>query len=87
MNLYKEIIVWKRTESHIIRYLCLQNLESEKFCVQNADFVYRPADAEYLSQLDNQKVELLLEEDPAIRCDWFPSLHEAIKNHDESFGN
>ncbi|GLS27581.1 hypothetical protein [Marinibactrum halimedae] len=86
MKILKEIILWKKnTDGSVTRYFCFQDLELDKYCVQNADFYHSPVNENDISQLDQQAIELILEESPEYRCDWFDSINEAVKAHDSEF--
>lgn len=84
MNFYEEIFVWVRQDDTCaIRYSCLKNLQTRLYCVQSADFYYSYNFNK--NQFDRQFLELLLEEDPITRCEWFNSLEGAILQHIKDF--
>ncbi len=83
MNLYKSIDVWERKDSStVLRFRCLECLNTGKFSVQSADF-YRDGKANDVS--DCQFVELLTQEDPIRRSGGHASLSEAIAAHKREF--
>lgn len=83
MNFYEECFVWVRHNNNCgVRYTCLKNLQTDMYCVQSADF-YRKDNNN--NRFDNQFLELLLEEDPLTRCEWFNSLADAISHHLKEF--
>lgn len=86
MNLYKEIMVWRRLNAQTaIRYRCLHDLESGKYAVSNADGFRVGDNEQHHSYLENLFVELLTETSPSERCDWFEKIGDAIAHHDREF--
>jgi hypothetical protein len=85
-RMYRELSVWKRIDGKsAVRFRCLEDLATGHFCVQIADFYSLPAEASVASGFDHQFVELLVENDPAERNDWFSTPEEAIRAHEEEF--
>jgi len=83
MTLYRTIDVWERKDSRtVVRYRCLESLESGRFSVQSADY-YR--DGKSPANLDNQFVELLTEQDPSERSGEHATLKAAIDAHNREF--
>lgn len=83
---YASHLVWKRIdEAKAIRYLCLYDLITKKYAVQNAEFFYLPLTNEKIFEANANGIELLIEVDPSERCDWFDELLEAIHAHELSF--
>ena len=79
-------MVWKRlNNTSAVRYCCLNNLETNKYAVQSADFFRLPLEVKSFTEFDMQFAELFIEVDAQERCNWFSSLEEAIKKHDEEF--
>jgi hypothetical protein len=85
MNLYKAIDVWERQDSRkVVRYRCVESLNTGKFSVQSAEF-YRDGKQSEVS--DRQFIELLTEDDPAGRAGEYTSLSEAITAHKREFAD
>ena len=81
---YKHVDMFERsTDGAIRRFRCLYDVESQKYCVQNADMLYRDSD---LAQLDRLFIELLSEVSPNERAQFFETVEEAIENHKKQFG-
>ena len=86
--LYKKIEVWKRIDTtSSLRYLCLEHLDTGKFCVQGADFFYLPITNEQVSQRELLQLELFIDTDPDDRTEFYDSLVAAISAHDTQFNN
>jgi hypothetical protein len=84
--MYERIDVWKRAGTGIaIRFQCLRRMSDGLFAVQNADSVRVSALKTDLQGSDATFVELFVDEDPTDRCDWYPSLAEAIASHEKDF--
>lgn len=87
LGLYERIEVWKRMGTGAaIRIQCFKRLSDGMFAVQNADYIRAPLSASSMPVSDRGFIELLLDDDPADRCTWFPSLAEAITDHERDFG-
>jgi hypothetical protein len=85
-QLYIEVNVWKRIDQNtLMRYRCFRILPDDKYVVQSADFYTLPLDDKQLSYLSKQFIELLCEEEPAVRSGLYDSLEEAIAAHDLDF--
>jgi hypothetical protein len=83
---YSSQFIWKRIgEDQAVRYLCLLDLASNKYAVQNAEFFYLPLTKDRLLEADANSMELFIEIEPLERCDWFDELVEAIEDHDLKF--
>ncbi len=80
--------VWRAlSPTRAIRYNCVQNLRTGRFCVWTADFV----EPSMTSNADQERyfVERVLDwslDDPE-QPDWFESVEAAIAAHDADFGN
>lgn len=86
MDLYKEILVWKRLDEYLaVRYCCFHDMQSGKYAVQSADFFRIPFVETQFREFEKQFVELFIDVSPKERCDWYDSIEEAIKTHDECF--
>lgn len=80
--------VWKAMDSHTLAiYFCFENLNSGEYCVQNVEFFRLPLAHEYQLNALRNTIGLFMEESPLSRCQWRPSLEEAIKLHDKTFEN
>lgn len=80
--------VWKTIDSHTLAiYFCFENLNSGEHCVQNVEFFRLPLTHDYQFNALKNTMELFMEESPLSRCEWLPSLEEAIKLHDKIFEN
>lgn len=66
-------------------YRCFQNLRTNRYCVQSADFIELPFDEEQFKQLDVDFIEHFCEEAPDQRADSYDDLSEAIRKHDLDF--
>ena len=86
MKYFQQISVWKTIDStSAVKYICFQNLENKKYCVQSADFFHAPVDEKQLFQSEKQIAELFIEIPLIERCEWFPSLEAAIAAHELDF--
>lgn len=85
-ELYKQIVVWKRLPAaEVVAYVCLQRVSDGKFCVQSAEFFQEMGPKDQWDRLGRNMGELFFEDDPDIRCNWFPELIGAIAAHDKCF--
>ena len=83
MSIYKAIDVWERKDGRtVVRYRCLESLDTGKYCVQSADFYH---DSKKSSELDRQFIELFTEQDPAQRSGEHTTLQSAIAAHKREF--
>lgn len=86
MNSYRVIDVWQRLDgSTAIRYRCFESLQSNRYCVQSADFYRLPLADKQISNLDAQFLELFIEQEPSSRSSEYPTLAEAIAAHNKDF--
>ncbi len=84
--LFRRIDVWKRiNDEKTIKYICFENLENNRFIVQNADFFYDPVGKKELEESEKRSVELFIESSPNERNKEYSSLNEAIEAHDKEF--
>lgn len=84
--MYKIHFIWKAVESNCLaRYVCLENLENNKFSVHNVDFFNKPFDKDDIQKADVNFLELFLDVNPTERCAWHDSLISAINSHEEDF--
>jgi hypothetical protein len=85
--MYESIDVWRRSrDGSLRRYRCFRALGSGQYCVQSMDVLRPPIDEGRLRELQIQFHELLAEVDPVERSGGFPTLQEAIADHDAAFG-
>ena len=85
-NYYLEQKVWKRRDaSTAVLYRCLLDIRTNMFAVQSADFFHEPFGHEQLLSSEKQFLELLVQTEPADRCEWFESLDKAISAHERDF--
>jgi hypothetical protein len=85
-NTYKSFDVWRRRDPQtLVRYRCFEDCSTGRFCVQSADFYQGPITNDQIQFLEKQFIELLLDQSPFERGESFPSIEEAISDHDESF--
>jgi len=88
MSFYEAIDVWKRVSGkELLRYRCFRNLETNRYCVQSADFYSFPLDTAQARNLEKQCYELFAERLPDERATSFASIDEAISAHDRDFCN
>jgi len=86
MELFKEIMIWKRVDDvSAVRYSCLNDLQNGKFAVQSADFFRLPLEGQAVVEHANQFAALFIEVAPSERCLWFDSIEGAIINHECDF--
>jgi hypothetical protein len=83
MSFYRAIDVWERKDRHtVVCYRCFKSLDTGKYSVQSADFYN---DSKKSSELDDQFIELLTEQDPVERSGQHESLGAAIAAHKREF--
>jgi hypothetical protein len=83
---FVETSIWRRVdETTVIRYRCLQDMNTKEFAVQSADFFRLPLNEKQFRFSEKQFVELFAEQFIRERCDWFESADGAIRVHDEEF--
>lgn len=86
MKLYKRIDVWTRIQdSQVAVYRCFEVLSSGGYCVQSKDFFHFPLRAEDLAALERNFLDLFVEQEPGERSEIFPTLEEAIHQHEQDF--
>ena len=85
MNLFREISVWERSGSSLIRFRCFEILPTGGYCVQSCDRYSRGRPPQQEAVLERQFIELLLDEAPDERSEVFPTLESAIANHKREF--
>ena len=85
-KMYRELSVWKRiADAKVVRFRCLEEMETHLFCVQNADFYTMPLKADVIANSERVFLELLAETEPMDRCTWFATVEEAVAAHEENF--
>lgn len=83
---YMEQMVWiKYDETTLVRFTCLKDIESETYAVQSTDYFREPITEQQFASFGRQFLELFMEESPGSRCSWFPTLSEAIEDHQKQF--
>lgn len=88
MELYKRIDVWVRIEvDQVAVYRCFEALSAGGYCVQSKDFFHLPLEKEDILMMEENFLDLLVEEDPAERSGIFPTLEEAIAQHEREFSS
>ena len=87
MDAYEKVEVWRRRENHLIRYVCLKSLGMNKYAVLKADFFRSSSNAQDHDAFDKQFIDLMIEQSPVERCNWFDSPLEAMTAHDKYFEN
>ena len=86
MKRMESIDIWERREDGTaVRYRCFRDLETERFCVQSADFYRSSMSSGDVLKLDKQFVELLVEDDPFSRSESYASIGQAIEAHCKEF--
>ncbi len=79
MDLFQEVTVWERVSDTLaIKYCGLHHLESQQYAIQSADYFHLPVTHQPIMASQKQFVELMLDESPKARCDWYHSLPAAI---------
>lgn len=85
-DLFKLISIYKRmSDQELTEYVCLHNLEMELYAVLCANFFNPSSSNEDHTYFKKLTIELLLEESPLTRCEWFSSIKQAIDQHDLEF--
>ena len=83
-KLFRHHDVWRRHEKYLVRYRCLEDLETGRFAVQSADRYHPNVGRDLVEQHENQFRELLFEEDPFVRSEGAESLKDAIESFEAS---
>ena len=86
--MFERIEIWKRVARNLaIRFQCLRRVPDGMFAVQNADYLRPESHGADMQASESRFIELLLDDDPSDRCDWFSSLSEAISAHEKEFAD
>jgi hypothetical protein len=86
--MFEKLEIWKRCDQDVaVRFQCLRRTKDNAYAVQNADFIRLESYELGLRASDIMFIELFLDDDPESRCQWFPSLEEAISAHEADFSN
>jgi hypothetical protein len=86
--IFEQVNVWRRLSGRRLRlYRCFRTQPEGKYCVQSADTITVPPKPSQLAYHDRQFYELLSEAAPDERQGLYATLEEAIRAHDETFGN
>lgn len=91
-TLYRQILVWKRwldaeTKAHACVYVCVRRIFDNKVCVQNVEFFHVDGSNCDWNRVMKNTGELFLDDDIDNRGGWHDSIADAVKAHDEAFGN
>jgi hypothetical protein len=91
MTLFKEHKIFRHQEGgKAAVYVCFERLDDGMFAVQQME-AFAPASAMQAVQeagnIAGTTLELFAETSPSERCDWYPSLQDAIAAHDRNFEN
>ncbi|MEM9618071.1 MAG: hypothetical protein AAF936_08940 [Pseudomonadota bacterium] len=85
-QLYRQIYVWTRHgHKSAKRYTCFENLETNLFHIQSADFFHLPYSKKTKEDHAAQLVELFIEDDGLRQRAAYKSLSEAIRKFDDQF--
>lgn len=88
MKLYKRIDIWTRIEGdQVAVYRCLEALPAGGYCVQSRDLFRLPLEKESILMMEENFIDLLAEEDPVERSGIFPTIEEAIAQHERKFSS
>lgn len=78
-DFFIKIDVFRRIDDkNIVMYSCMQDLSNKKFSVQSADYFNDDDLSKRIDLFKHQFIELMLEENPVVRCLWHDSLQDAI---------
>jgi len=86
MKLFREHRVYGKAGARSVLYVCLEDLQTGRFTVQQAEYFDRDETSERAAQIASLTLELFAEKsrDTAI---WSTSLLEAIAAHNAYFGD
>ncbi len=85
--LYKQILVYRRSNDSVYVYVCMEMLRAKKYCVHQLEIIDETRLHDAMKEINFNLFDTLLYESPVDRCDWFDSLEIAIANHDKQFEN
>jgi hypothetical protein len=86
--MFEKVDMWKRVgRSLAIRFQCVRRTSDGMYAVQNADYLRPGSFGADMQASDSRFAELFLDDDPSNRCDWFPSLSEAVSAHEKDFAD
>ncbi len=86
MKLFREHRIYKETEARSVLYVCLEDMVSGRFAVQQAEF-FGPGDASSRAgQIASLTLELFAEKSREMGA-WHGSLEDAIAAHDVDFAD
>ncbi|HEY9552110.1 hypothetical protein [Allosphingosinicella sp.] len=87
-NLYREHRVYARKANELVLFVCLERLSDGKFAVSQAEFLREGDDLkERMAQIAATVVELMLDEDPVERVEFFDTIVEAVSSHEHAFAD
>src|SRR5664279_4816503 len=85
MKLFRQIPIWKRLDhKNAVRFNCIEDMETNQFAVQSADFFSIPIKSEHISYLEKLFPERFIEVEWEQRK-WFASIEEAVADHENEF--
>ncbi len=86
--MYKLTYVFDRIDStEVKRYVCLENLDTKKFCVQSCDYIQIPLDTKKMYDLDYIFFDLFADRVIEENNNFFDSLKEVIAAFDSYFSD
>ena len=84
MSLFREHRIYKDTEGHSVLYICLEDLQSGRFAVQQAEFFDTDDTTIRAGQIASLTLELFAERSREAAT-WHDSLIVAIAAHNAEF--
>jgi|CXWL01.1.fsa_nt_gi hypothetical protein len=80
--------MYVRKTGELVLFICLERVFDGKFAVSQAEFL-REGDnlTERMTQIAATVVELMLDENPAERVEFFDTISEAISSHQHAFAD
>jgi len=85
-DLFQLMPIFKRiSDQQLAEYVCFYRLETKQYAVLCTNFYSPTSSTDDHAYFKKLTVELLLEESPQSRCQWFSSIQKAIEQHDLDF--
>ena len=85
-DLFQLMPIFKRiSDQQLAEYVCFYSLETKQYAVLCTNFYSPTSSTDDHAYFKKLTVELLLEESPQSRCQWFSSIQKAIEQHDLDF--
>jgi hypothetical protein len=77
-----------RKPDELVLFVCLERVADGKFAVSQAEFL-RQGDnlKDRMAEIAATVVELLLDEDPTERVEFFDTITEAVSSHEHAFAD